>query len=111
MIRLFVYGTLKRGQRNYALMRGAAFLGRHRTEAGFSMHDLGGYPAVCRPGRRAISGELFAIDEPLLRQLDRFEAEYGLGGRIEIPTARGPAWMYVVERGACLGKPRIAAWR
>lgn len=110
-MRLFVYGTLKRGQRNYRMMRGARFLGRHRTEAGFSMHDLGGFPGVCRPGRRAIAGELFTVDAALLARLDRFEAAYGLGGRIEIATPHGPAWMYVIDRRFCIGKPRIAAWR
>jgi len=110
-MRVFVYGTLKRGQRNYHMMRDADFLGRHRTDPCFTMFDFGGYPAVSRVGRRRIGGEVFAVDADCLRRLDDFECRYGPYRRIEIPTGYGAAWIYVVGADLCRGKPRIAGWR
>lgn len=104
MNRIFVYGTLKRGQRNAHYMRGAGYVGRHVTEKIFSMYEFGGYPAVCRDGRHAISGEVYRVSDQQFEILDAFESYPEFYQRIEIPTRWGDAWMYVVEPGLCHGR-------
>ena len=63
MNRVFVYGTLKRGQRNQHFMHGAEFLGQHRTEKIYSMYEFEDYPAVCLCGSQAITGEVYHITD------------------------------------------------
>jgi len=105
--RVFVYGTLKRGQRNFHFMRGARFLGTHITERVFSMYDFENYPAVCRDGVHTISGEVYGVDDRLFRALDDLEWYPRFYQRIEIPTAWGNAWMYIVESDLCHGKRQL----
>lgn len=75
--RLFVYGSLKRGERHHAELRGATFLGEGRTVEGYGLEAIGEYLALVeRPGQAgSVSGELFEVDEPLLRLLDQFEGD------------------------------------
>jgi len=94
-VRLFVYGTLMRGQPAHRLMRGARLLGRIATPRGYTLHDLGPYPAAVRAGRGRIRGELYAIPPAMLRRLDAYEncpAEYR---RATIATVFGRAWIYL----------------
>ena len=107
MNRVFVYGTLKRGQRNAHYMHGAHFVGRHLTEKIFSMYEFGGYPAVCRDGRHAISGEVYRVNDRHFRALDAFEAYPDFYQRIEIPTRWGDSWMYIVEPVLCRGRRQV----
>jgi gamma-glutamylaminecyclotransferase len=77
-VTLFVYGTLKRGCSNHAVMRGAEFAGEAATEPGYLMVNCGSYPGLVRAANgqagMAIRGELYRIDEALLAKLDRFES-------------------------------------
>ena len=107
MNRIFVYGTLKRGQRNAHYMRDAQYVGRHVTEKIYSMYEFGGYPAVCRDGRHAISGEVYRVNDRHFGILDEFESYPDFYQRIEIPTLWGDAWMYVVEYELCSGKRKL----
>ena len=72
---LFVYGTLKRGERNYFRLADQEFVGEVVTAAALSRHRLGRTSGVSsrsrkRPGdsRRAVRGECLALAE-----LDAFE--------------------------------------
>lgn len=78
---VFVYGTLKRAERNFDRMIGARFIGPATTrDAAFTLNE---YDSVSRPGRlvpdvsaggtHRIAGELFEIDDDLLAALDLFE--------------------------------------
>jgi gamma-glutamylaminecyclotransferase len=73
---LFVYGSLKRGARHHAELRGAAFLGEARTAAGYALEAIGEYLVLVeQPGPGSVRGELFQVAEPLLQLLDEFEGE------------------------------------
>ncbi len=74
--KLFVYGTLKRGQPLHHLLKGARFWGEAEVR-GFRLYDLGPYPAL-RPGnpQERVQGELYEIPASLLKTLDRVEDEY-----------------------------------
>ena len=108
MNRVFVYGTLKRGQRNEHFMHGARFLGRHVTKKNYSMYTFGDFPAVCQRGAHAISGEVYQIDDRLFCRLDDLEWYPHFYQRIEIPTNWGDAWMYIVRFGLCRDRKRIS---
>lgn len=74
-LRVFVYGTLKRGfWNNHAFLGTAAFLGEAVSVADcFHMYD-GGFPYVTNNGISRIKGELYEFeDERILAGLDRLE--------------------------------------
>lgn len=80
--RVFVYGTLKRGQPNHGVLleRGngrAAFRGRGRTLEPYPLVIAGEHniPWLLNlPGRgRRVLGEIYAVDERMLSFLDEFE--------------------------------------
>jgi gamma-glutamylcyclotransferase (GGCT)/AIG2-like uncharacterized protein YtfP len=95
---VFVYGTLRCGQSNHAVLARAAYCGAHRTPARYTMFDLGPYPAVVEEGRYAIAGEVYRIDAAMLETLDLLEDYPHLYGRARIRTLYGTAWMYLYRQ-------------
>jgi gamma-glutamylcyclotransferase (GGCT)/AIG2-like uncharacterized protein YtfP len=73
-MKLFVYGTLKRGQSRAAVLDGQEFLARAWTAGDYRMYDCGGYPGLVAssPGV-AVEGELWDVDSDCLRTLDEIE--------------------------------------
>ncbi len=110
--RVFVYGTLLRGEVNHRLLDGADWLGPHRTSPCFTLYRVGAYPGAARGGATAIVGEVYAVDGAGLRQLDRLEDYPLLYDRHWIPTPYGRAWIYVY-RGRLRDRPVIGGgdWR
>jgi len=99
---LFVYGTLKRGQRSHQLLAGQRFLGSARTLPRYRLYDCGRYPAlVADPEHgRAIQGELWLVDDETLRRLDILEGTpilYTLLP-VELEGQTGPAWTYIYQQ-------------
>lgn len=73
---LFVYGSLKRGARHHAELRGAPFRGLASTEAGYALVEQGDYLALIEePGAAGVGGELFEVTAPLVALLDEFEGD------------------------------------
>lgn len=72
---LFLYGTLKRGGSNHGYLRGQRFVGEARTEAGYRLYDLGGYPGLVAADRDGLSitGEIWEVDTEGLARLDELE--------------------------------------
>ena len=72
---LFVYGTLKRGERNYFRLADQEFLGEVLTAPRYRVVDLGPYPGLVRDAASglAVHGELFAVTDRCLAELDAFE--------------------------------------
>lgn len=71
--RVFVYGSLKRGERHQAEMAGARFVAAVRTAPAYTLVDAGTYPGLIETGTTAIAGELYEVDAALLARLDEFE--------------------------------------
>ena len=107
MNRVFVYGTLKRGQRNFHYLQATEFVGSYTTEAIFTMYAFGDYPAVCEQGHHAIQGEIYHVSDAQFRSLDELEWYPDFYQRIIIPTHYGDAWMYIVKAELCQGKELI----
>lgn len=73
-MRLFTYGTLKRGHRLSCHLAGQTYLGDARTLPEFRLHNCGWYPALVESSDgRAIRGELWDVDETTMNRLDEVE--------------------------------------
>lgn len=111
MIRVFVYGTLKRGGRNHTLLAGQQFLSPARTPPGFTLYSLGDYPGLVRAAgdQTGVTGELWLVDDACLQQLDELEGvDDGLYERVPLklapPFADQPAETYLYL-GSVTGRP------
>jgi len=96
-IRVFVYGSLKRGGCYHQFLRDARYLGDHVCAPKYTMLDLGRYPGVIEKGATAIQGEVYAIDGSTLARLDQLEEHPAVYIRRLIDTAFGRAWMYLYQ--------------
>lgn len=83
-MKVFVYGTLKRGYWNHRLLEKSKFVGEG-TISGYELYDLGSYPGII-PGEKKdeVDGELYEIDNETLIRLDRLEGEGFLYLRKEV---------------------------
>lgn len=107
---LFVYGTLMKGFANHRVLveLGAERLGTARTTAPRTLVDLGPYPALLPElaerdaGSRPVEGELYAVGDDALVELDRFEGAPELYRRegvvVETEAGRVEAFTYVLAR-------------
>ncbi len=108
MHRVFVYGTLKRGEANHHWLAGGRFGGRRRLR-GVRLHDLGPYPmAVPAEDAALIHGELYAVDPAGLAALDRLEdvpVEYER--HCLLLTDDTEAWVYLGRPEQVRGRPVV----
>ena len=93
---VFVYGTLRAGESNHGLLESSEYLGSCQTASQFALFDLGPYPAVIR-GTKAIVGEVYCVDIPTMKNLDRLEEYPKLYDRIKTQTPFGSAWIYLYQ--------------
>ncbi len=104
---VFVYGTLKRGERNHYFLASAEYLGPAFTEPLYRMIDCGPYPAMLDSTQTSslgaeplpISGEVYRIDAATLAELDRLEDEGRLYRRAVIEVLS-------IDGGACSQTPQ-----
>ncbi len=112
--RVFVYGTLLRGEPNHGLLACGQWLGTARTRPEFELVDLGYFPAMIAQGETAVCGEVYAIDEATLRRLDRLEGHPRFYMRTTIQLELGPeVQTYLLPADQAQGKRRILSgnWR
>ena len=75
MVKIFLYGTLKRGGCRSHVMRGQRFIGDARTVARYRMYNTGSYPALVEDDDGLeVEGEVWEVDGDCLRILDAIEA-------------------------------------
>jgi gamma-glutamylcyclotransferase (GGCT)/AIG2-like uncharacterized protein YtfP len=111
MLRVFVYGTLKPGQSNYARYCGDRVLQSQEAQVQGKLFDLPlGYPAMA-PGEDWVKGYLLCFQNPtILRELDELEDYVSDRDPIENEyerrwvevfdlqfSALGSAWAYFME--------------
>lgn len=94
--RVFVYGTLRRGECNHHLLANAGFLGAYRTPPCFGFWQLQWCPAATTAGETAILGEVYAVDAATFADLDRLERYPEWYDRLRLNTPWGEAWCYVL---------------
>lgn len=100
-MRMFVYGSLKRGHHNHEFLTGSRFVADGTTQPSYDMLDFGHYPAVVPNGAYSIRGEVFLVTGTVLGMVDALEGHPMFFRRIEVPvrTDQGvvPAWMYLFD--------------
>jgi len=76
-VRLFVYGSLKRGAQHHAELAGCHFVAETVTAPGYAVVEQGPYLALVEvPGAAStVPGELFEVPLERLPALDEFEGE------------------------------------
>ena len=100
---IFVYGTLRRGERAHTLLAGDGFRGEARTAEGFALIDLGAYPGLVRATSGRVVGEIYEVDAMQLAQLDAYEGHPELFRREAIvlasegPLSQAEAYLYAGE--------------
>tara|TARA_R100000278_G_scaffold26745_1_gene24508 strand:- start:2735 stop:3109 length:375 start_codon:yes stop_codon:yes gene_type:complete len=72
MTKLFVYGTLMKGEANHSLMNGATYIGKFKTQDKWGLINLGYFPALV-PHTIEVEGELYEVDNDMLTRIDRLE--------------------------------------
>lgn len=103
-IRLFVYGTLKRGDVRAGFLNGQAFIRVAQTEPKYRLFNVGTYPALVEAQPigvegLAIQGELWEVDRACLARLDLEEGvDEGLYERRDVELCglgRALAYFYL----------------
>lgn len=95
MIRVFVYGTLKKGEGNHRLLQGRAlFCGEDSIHG--KLFDLGAFPAAVQEGDNVIHGEVYMVGPHTLRSLDGLEGHPHFYERKEVMllNEKKLAWAY-----------------
>lgn len=89
---LFLYGTLKRGQRGNHLLNDQKFLGEARTLPQFRLFDSGQYPCLVNDPKAgvAVHGEVWDVSDEVLLKLDGWENAPELYARKPIFLANWP---------------------
>lgn len=100
--RVFVYGTLKRGNGNHHLLSRSEFIGKATTAPEFRLLSAfrNVFPYLV-PGDKSIIGEVFEVDDETLRHLDQLEgyrpgAKNNHYNRVTIPVNVGGEAMDVL---------------
>jgi gamma-glutamylcyclotransferase (GGCT)/AIG2-like uncharacterized protein YtfP len=114
-MKVFVYGTLMRGEPAHALLGTARFIGVCHTAPCCTLVVLDGYPGLVEVGDTTVAGELYELpdDDALLRELDRYEDAPELYVRERWRFAEHEAWVYLLRPERAAGRPVIASgdWR
>jgi len=116
-MKIFVYGTLKRGGSNHACLRDQEFLGEACTVPGFTLYSLGSYPGMVPDltDRHGVAGEVWSVDEKTLAELDALEGlAEGLYTRslipLRIPFATDTVETYFYARGLAAAQKIGPLW-
>ena len=72
-MKVFIYGTLKRGHCRCGSIQDQKYLGDVNTSPKYDLYDCGDYPALVDGGETSIHGELWEVDEECKLLLDAIE--------------------------------------
>ena len=112
--RVFVYGTLLRGEGNHDLLADAELVGPARTLPRFTLHDLGAFPGLVEGGTHAVLGEVYLVGRDTLARLDRLEGHPSFYRRVAVTLEDGTSVeTYVLPRERVASCPVISSgsWR
>ena len=101
LARMFVYGTLRRGERAWCQIEPYAAASELARCRGTMVAFAAGYPGLQLEGDAVIIGELITMhDVPAaLAWLDEYEGDEFTRREIDVETDAGPvrAWVYAIE--------------
>lgn len=108
LVRVFVYGSLKRGFLHHDVMRGARFV-RRATVYGYCLRVVGQYPAMVPEPDGSVQGEVYGVTPEHLAALDEFEDCPDLYRREAVRLGDGStAFAYTMTEHVTRGAPRVA---
>lgn len=99
MIKVFVYGTLKKGEGNHRLLAGrSVFCGEDCIRG--KLFDLGPFPAAMKEGTDLIHGEIYMVGPTTLGALDRLEGHPSFYKREVVKTLnqKQDVWVYFLPK-------------
>ena len=98
---VFVYGTLMRNEDAHSYLAKAEFIGEYRLPD-YAIYNLGWFPGIRPKAGSCVYGEVYAVDDKMLREMDRYEGEGSLYHRtpvvVENETGTVDAVVYVYAR-------------
>lgn len=101
-IRVFVYGTLKRGRSNHGVLAKAEFLGRCKLPGRHTMVDLRYYPGMVFNPKATedtyVLGEVYRVSKEQLDTLDIIEGHPDYYVRTKVQTPWKGAWCYFLPQ-------------
>jgi gamma-glutamylaminecyclotransferase len=102
-MKVFVYGTLKRGYHNHRLLAGAKYLGEANLNGPHILLDAGFPVCVKLPtGAGLVTGELYEVTAEQLKRLDQLEGEGRMYHRrkrkFTTPEGKCRAWIYLGDK-------------
>ncbi len=104
--RMFVYGTLRRGERAWCQIEPYAAASESARCRGTMVAFDRGYPGLQLTGDAVITGELVTLTRvaAALAWLDDYEGDEFTRREVDVETAAGPvrAWVYAVEAPAVI---------
>lgn len=105
---VFVYGTLRQGERYHHLLKNSRPVAMLARVEGTIVDTGLGYPALLEVSNGSVAGEVYEVTDDLLAALDELEDYYGPDAdnneyervRTQVQTDLGqiPAWIYVYRR-------------
>jgi len=103
-MKVFVYGTLKKGFGNHFLLKDSQFIKVDKVSG--LMYNIGPFPgAVPAKGDNPLHGEIYEIDETTLQRLDRLEGVPHLYRRETEKTSSGEEVFIYWFNGHTEGRP------
>lgn len=113
--RVFVYGSLMRGERNHYRLARAEFMGEVSTAgAAYALHSVAdAFPALT-DGEQQVRGEVYVVDDSMLLDLDTLERHPVMYERRIIPLSDGTeAWAYFAKDSWLTAGPVVqsGSWR
>ncbi len=84
ILKIFVYGTLKKGYGNHGLLKTSKFIGNGYIK-GWNIYDLGFFPGIRKSQnkKRIVYGEVYEIDDITRMRVDSLEGEGSLYNRVK----------------------------
>jgi gamma-glutamylaminecyclotransferase len=115
-MRIFVYGSLKKGYWNHNLIDRAKLVGFASLDGSHVLLDHG-FP-VCVPmssGRAVVTGEVYEVNLTQLQTLDRLEGEGHMYHRVKAKITyedgtKGEVWIYMGDAKRWRGAPIGVQW-
>lgn len=78
-MKLFVYGSLRKGECNHYILKGQKFLGAVKTSPLYTMVSFGLYPGLgfAGSGTTSIVGEVYEVTEAVAKRIEKIELGAG----------------------------------
>jgi gamma-glutamylcyclotransferase (GGCT)/AIG2-like uncharacterized protein YtfP len=72
--KLFVYGTLMRGEHNHSILGNSVYIKKGKTKPEFSLYSFGSFPALVNDGKDNVKGEVYYVSSSTIDVVDRLES-------------------------------------